>query len=193
MTFASKITVTRILMVPVFAAFAVAYGLSVANGHPDEALRWWALALFVTAAASDGLDGWIARRFNQMSEFGAFIDPIADKVLLLTGVLTLSVVDWGADGWRLPMWFAVIVFARDTIILCGVRFLRYRKRRFEIHPHWSGKVCTVTQMFALGWVMLKVVPLPPAWPCAVAAVFTIWSTVTYVRQGLAILKQPRLS
>ena len=125
MTFASKITVTRILMVPVFAVLALAYGITVHAGHPDERLRWWALGVFVTAAASDGLDGWVARHFNQMSKFGAYIDPIADKVLLLTGVIMLTVTDWEPDGWRLPVWFAVIVFLRDTIIMVGVKYLGY--------------------------------------------------------------------
>lgn len=190
MTFASKITVTRILMVPVFAVLALAYGYSVKTGLPDESLRWWALGVFVTAAASDGIDGWIARRFNQRSKFGAFIDPIADKALLLTGVVTLSLVDWGVQGWRLPAWFAAIVVLRDCIILGGIRILWNHHREVKFAPHWSGKVCTVTQMFALGWVMLKVVPFPPTWPCIVAAAFTLWSTVTYIRQGLQILRQP---
>ena len=75
MTFASKITITRILMVPGFAVMALAYGASVKGGLPDERLRWWALALFVTAAASDGIDGWVARRFNQISKLGAFSIP----------------------------------------------------------------------------------------------------------------------
>ena len=179
-------------MVPAFAALALAYGHTVRTGHPDEALRWWALGVFIVAAASDGLDGWIARFFNQRSRFGAFIDPIADKALLLSGVITLSLVDWGLGGWCLPPWFAVIVVLRDSIILGGIRWLCYKKRAVHIAPHWSGKVCTVTQMFALGWVMLKVVPFSPIWPCVVAAVFTVWSAVTYVRQGLIILGEPPL-
>lgn len=177
-------------MVPVFAVLALAYGHSVQTGRPDESLRWWALGVYITAAASDGLDGWIARRFNQRSAFGAYIDPIADKALLLTGVVTLALVDWGADGWRLPAWFAVIVVLRDALILIGVKWLQCTHRAVTIAPHWSGKICTVTQMFALGWVMLKLVTIPPTWPCLVAAVFTGWSAVIYFRQGLAILRQP---
>ena len=73
MTFASKITLTRIFMVPVFAVLAIYYGKSIEEGHPEEWLRWWALGVFITASASDGLDGWIARRFNQRSKFGAII------------------------------------------------------------------------------------------------------------------------
>lgn len=187
MTFASKITIIRILMVPVFAVLAAAYGRTVAAGKPDEAIRWLALAFFVTAATTDGLDGWIARRFDQKSAFGAFIDPIADKLLLLTGVVTLSLVDWGVPGWRLPLWFAAIVVLRDCIILGGIGYLYLCGRKVRIAPHWTGKVCTVTQMFALGWVMLRLVKLPPEWPCAVAGLFTLWSSVAYVREGLRIL------
>lgn len=189
-TFASKITVTRILMVPVFAVLALAYGGTVRDGRPEETLRWWALGVFVAAAASDGIDGWVARRFNQKSKFGAFIDPIADKALLLTGVVTLSLVDWGPAGWRVPEWFAMIVVLRDCIILGGIGVLWANRREVRIAPHWSGKICTVTQMFAIGWVMLRVVPWPPVWPCVVAAVFTGWSAVSYVREGLRILRGP---
>lgn len=192
-TFASKITIIRILLVPVFALLAVAYGVSVQSGHPDESLRWWALGVYITAAVSDGIDGWIARHFNQRSRFGALIDPIADKALLLTGVVTLSFVDWGPDSWRLPAWLAMLVVLRDVIILGGINVLYWQKCTVRIAPHWSGKVCTVTQMVALGWVMLKVVPFPPTWPCIVAAVFTVWSTVAYVSQGLGILRQCRLA
>ncbi len=187
-TFASKITITRICLVPVFAALAIAYGLTAAVGQPDESLRWWALGVFVLAASTDGVDGWIARRFNQCSKFGAFIDPIADKALLLTGVITLSFIDWGSPGWRLPLWFAIIVVLRDCIILGGIRILWNHRRHVKFAPHWTGKVCTVTQMVALGWVMLRVVPLSPVYPCLVAAVFTIWSSVTYIRQGQRILR-----
>jgi CDP-diacylglycerol--glycerol-3-phosphate 3-phosphatidyltransferase len=188
MTFASKITITRILMVPVFAVLALAYGQSVKSGAPNETLRWWALGVFVVAASSDGIDGWVARRFNQISKFGAFIDPIADKALLLTGVVTLSLIDWGAPGWRLPLWFAVIVVLRDCIIIGGIRVLWNHRREVKFAPHWSGKLTTVAQMFALGWVMLRVVDVPPFWPCVVAAGLTLWSTVEYVLHGLKILR-----
>jgi cardiolipin synthase (CMP-forming) len=186
-TFASKITIARICLVPVFAGLALWYGRTVASGLPDEPLRWWALGVFVLAASTDGVDGWVARRFNQCSSFGAFIDPIADKALLLTGVITLSLIDWGAPGWRLPLWFAAIVVLRDCIILGGIRILWNHRRTVKIAPHWTGKVCTVTQMFALGWVMLRVVPVSPVYPCAVAAVFTIWSSIAYIQQGWKIL------
>lgn len=187
-TTATQITVARILLVPVFAGYAVAYGVGVAAGNPDESHRWVALAVFVLAAASDGLDGWIARNFNQKSELGAFLDPIADKFLLLTGVTTLAFVDWGEDGWRLPMWFAALVFARDAMILIGIGWLYTKGLKVRIQPHGIGKWCTVTQMIAVGWVMLRLFPVSPVWPCAVAAALTLVSAALYLRQGLGILR-----
>lgn len=188
MTTASKITIARILLVPAFALLAVAYGRSVIDGSPTEAWRWAALSVFVLAATTDGVDGWVARHFNQRSDFGAFIDPIADKALLLTGVIVLSLVDWGVEGWRLPLWFALVVILRDVVILAGIGWLKHRGLTVRIRPHWLGKVCTVSQMFALGWVMLKLTAFPPAWPCAVAAVLTTASGIEYVRRGLKILR-----
>jgi cardiolipin synthase len=191
MTLASKITIGRIMLVPVFIGLAVAYGRSTAAGAPDERLRWWALGVFILAAGSDGVDGWVARRFNQISKFGAFIDPLADKFLLLGGVLTLTLVDWGEPGWRLPAWFAAIVVLRDCVILGGIRVLQARGRQVRIAPHWSGKCATASQMFALGWVMLRFTALPPLWPCAVAGILTLWSGTHYVRHGLRILLEPQ--
>jgi CDP-diacylglycerol--glycerol-3-phosphate 3-phosphatidyltransferase/cardiolipin synthase len=186
-TFASKITIARICLVPVYVALAFYYGHTVKVGQPEESLRWWALGVFVLAASSDGIDGWVARRFNQCSKFGAYIDPIADKALLLSGVITLSLVDWGAPGWRLPLWFAAVVVLRDCIILGGIKILYLNHREVKIVPHWTGKITTVAQMFAIGWVMLRVTDVSPVYPCFVAAVFTIWSSVAYIRQGQRIL------
>jgi CDP-diacylglycerol--glycerol-3-phosphate 3-phosphatidyltransferase len=184
MTLASRITLARMLLVPVFAVLAVYYGSSVAAGAPDERLRIAALATFVIAAVSDGLDGFIARRYNQRSQFGAVIDPLADKALLLTGIITLSLVDWGPDGWRIPVWFTAVVIVRDIIILGGIAVLHFVNNKVRISPTWVGKVCTVTQMLALGWVMLRVVPFSPIFPAALATVFTIWSGIDYFREGL---------
>lgn len=179
MTLASKITLARIALVPVFAVYVARYGWSVAAGTPREELRWSALALFILASATDGVDGWIARRFNQKSKFGAFIDPLADKFLLITAIVFLSAFPWGADDWRIPPWFAVLAILRDTLIVFGIILVKRSVREVQYEPHWTGKVCTVTQMTAIGWVMLKVEILPPLYPCLIAALFIIWSAVNY--------------
>jgi cardiolipin synthase (CMP-forming) len=123
MTFATKLTVLRLVLVPVFAFLAISYGLSTAAGTPDETLRWAAFWVFVTAAATDGIDGWIARHFNQKSDLGAFLDPIADKALVLSALLILTFLDWGVEGWHIPLWFAALVVLRDSVILAGIRVM----------------------------------------------------------------------
>ena len=192
MTLATKITVARICLVPVFAAYAIAYGLSIANGTPVENYRWVALVVFIVAAASDGGDGWIPRHFDQLSDLGAYLDPIADKFLVLTAILILTFVDWGSDGWSIPLWFAAIVVLRDCVILGGIRVLYSAKKKVKIRPHWTGKVCTFSHFFVLGWVMLKLIPLSPIYPCIFAAVFTVWSMLKYFQQGLHILRDEQV-
>jgi len=187
MTFATKLTVLRLLLVPVFAFLAISYGLSTAAGTPDETLRWAAFWVFVTAAATDGIDGLIARHFNQISELGAFLDPIADKALMLSTLLILTFFDWGMEDCRSPLWFAVLVVLRDSVILAGIRVMWSARKKVEIRPHWTGKVCTFFLFVVLGWVMLRITELSPAYPCAFAAVFILLSMLQYIRQGMRIM------
>ena len=112
MTTANKITIARIMMIPVFVMMAIYYGRSVQRGEPLEWQRWTAIAIFIVAAASDGIDGYIARRFNQKSQLGMVLDPLADKGLLLSGIITLSISNWSDLGPRygqFPTWFPVLV------------------------------------------------------------------------------------
>jgi len=188
MTFATKITVGRLCLVPVFAFLAILYGIGSGAGEPQEGYRWAAFWVFVFAAATDGIDGWIARRFDQVSALGAFLDPIADKVLVATAVLILTFFQWGPEGWRIPYWFAALVILRDCVILVGIRVMWSARRKVEFRPHWTGKICTFSLFIVLGWVMLRVTTLTPVYPCAFAAVFIVWSMLTYIGQGINILR-----
>lgn len=191
MTLATKITVLRIFLIPVFAAFAISYSIGLRSENGNETLRWIALTVFTVAAVSDGIDGWIARRFNQRSDLGAFLDPIADKALILAAVIILTFFHWGPNNWSIPLWFVVLVIVRDSLILSGIRFLHSKKLKVEIKPHWSGKACTFSLFVVIGWIMLKVTTISPFYPCLIAAFLTIWSMYEYIRQGLQILhRQP---
>lgn len=193
MNLPTRITVFRLFLIPVFVTLAIYYSLSVQEGQQREVLRWWAVAVFVIASLSDALDGYLARRLNQFSKLGAFLDPLADKCLLLFALTTLAVFPWGAEGWRLPPWFIVLIVTRDIIIVGGLWILHHFKTGVKIQPHWTGKACTVAQMFALGWVMLKFVPFSPLYPAIVASVFTVWSGVAYFQTGLRLLKESDLA
>ena len=112
MTTANKITITRILMIPMFVMMAIYYGRGVEQKHPLEWQRWLAVFIFLLASASDGIDGYIARRFNQRSALGVVLDPIADKGLLLAAIITLSVSNW---TYAFPLWFPVLAAITSLI------------------------------------------------------------------------------
>src|SRR5437667_4382813 len=172
MTTANKITVVRILMIPAFVMMAIYYGESIHRGAPHEWMRFTAIAIFLMAAVSDGLDGYVARRYNQRSSLGVILDPLADKGLLLSGIITLSISNWSdidPDYGRFPAWFPVLVISRDAVILVGAMVLYLLNGKVHVKPNWTGKVATVLQMIAIGWVMLQLHFLPllsvvnPAW------------------------------
>src|SRR6201987_5693125 len=128
MTTANKITVARILMIPVFVTMAIYYGQSIQRGAPLEWQRFTAIIIFLVAAISDGLDGYVARRYSQRSSLGVILDPIADKGLLLSRIITLSISNWSEvepHYGRFPAWFPVLVITRDIVIIVGAAILHY--------------------------------------------------------------------
>ncbi len=184
---ANIVTIIRMLLIPVFAVLAVRYGASIKTGDPNETLRWLSLTAFILAAAGDGLDGYLARRFGK-TRLGAFLDPLCDKVLMLVGLIVLSQVSWSVHGWVIPVWYVVMVVARDVSISTGCVFIILTGKKLAVNTNWTGKATTVAQLFTLGWVMLKVVPFSPLIPTVVAAVLTLWSSWFYVREALRQLQ-----
>src|SRR5436190_23320067 len=186
MTTANKITVVRILMIPAFVTMAIYYGQSIQRGVPLEWQRFTAIAIFLIAAVSDGLDGYVARRYNQRSSLGVILDPIADKGLLLSGIITLSISNWSEidpEYGRFPAWFPVLVISRDAVILVGTAVLYFLVGRVKVRPSWTGKVATVLQMCAIAWVMLQLRWLPLIYVVIGAGAFTLVSGVIYVLEG----------
>src|ERR1043166_5035993 len=118
MTTANKITVVRILMIPAFVTMAIYYGQSVQHGTPLEWERFTAIGIFLIASLSDGLDGYVARRYHQRSSLGVILDPIADKGLLLSGIITLSISNWSEvepEYGRVPLWFPLPVLSGGAL------------------------------------------------------------------------------
>jgi CDP-diacylglycerol--glycerol-3-phosphate 3-phosphatidyltransferase len=186
MTTANKITLVRILMIPAFVTMALYYGESIKRGEPLEWQRYLAIAIFLVAAVSDGLDGYIARRYNQKSALGVILDPIADKGLLLSGIITLSISNWSdvdPQYGQFPTWFPVLVISRDGIILIGSAVLHVLNGKVRVRPAWTGKVATFLQMAAIAWVMLQLRFIPLIYVVAAAGFFTFASGVIYVADG----------
>src|SRR4051794_1542659 len=180
-------------MIPAFVLMAIYYGQSVQREEPEEWQRFTAIAIFLIAAVSDGLDGYVARRYNQRSALGVILDPIADKGLLLSGIITLSISNWSdvdPEYGRFPAWFPVLVITRDVVILVGtaVLALLVGMDRVKVRPSWTGKVATVLQMAAIAWVMLQITIAPVIFIVAAAGLFTFISGIVYVTSGVRQLQ-----
>ena len=172
MGLANCLTVLRILLVPVFVTLLV---------YRKPGL---AAAVFATAAATDGLDGWVARRQGMQSRLGAFLDPLADKLLLTAAFVTLT--------WLkvIPFWITAVVLRRDVLLALGTLLIHMVGARIYPRPTWAGKAATFLQILTvLGAVFghamkLKLVPAPLLW---IAAGFTLLSGLQYLVQGMRFL------
>ncbi len=128
-TLANQITLGRLLLVPALVLL-VLYGY---NG--------WALVTFIVAGLSDALDGLIARRSGQHSSLGALLDPMADKLLLVSTFVVLTIPGLGLAN-QIPVWLTVLVISRDVIIVLTVAIVNLSVGRFTFYPSMLGKITT---------------------------------------------------
>jgi len=178
MTTANKITICRILVVPFFIASVIYY---VKTGN--EFHRWFAIGCFAVAAISDAIDGFIARHFNQWSELGTVLDPLADKLLLLSGIVLLSLHNEPYLA-PIPIWLTVTILSRDVLLLIGLAVIHFVVGAVKVKPHLIGKGATVLQMAAVLWALFKLHEAALYWICIGAATFTGVSGLIYVFQGM---------
>lgn len=131
MTVPNLITSLRVILVPIFVIYLL-----------DDRLTA-ALIVFVVAGVSDGVDGFIARAFNQKSQIGAFLDPLADKILLVAAFITLA-----ARGF-IPVWLTVVAISRDVLILLGVLILFITRHEVVMCPSVVSKITTFFQLLSI--------------------------------------------
>lgn len=135
MNIPNLLTLIRIILVPVIVILLI------------QASFFKAMIVFVVAGITDGLDGFLARVLNQKTVLGAYLDPLADKALILTSFVTLSVMG------VVPSWLSVIVISRDCIILVGISILVLMDISFEVKPTFVSKVTTTLQLMTIFMVM----------------------------------------
>lgn len=186
MTTANKITIGRILAIPVLVAALLYYA-----DTGREGFRWLALISFAVAAVFDGVDGYVARRFNQRSELGALLDPMADKLLLTTALVLLT----GANPnlQRIPLWLTILVLGRDIILTAGAVIVHQVCGKVRIRPHFVGKIATVFQMALVVWVMCKWPSEWLAWLVWGTALSTGISGAVYLTDGIRQLSASPIS
>ena len=166
MTLASKITLVRVVMIPAFMATMYL------SGGMAGLWMYVSLALFVIASLTDFLDGYIARNYNQTTDFGKFLDPLADKMLVLAAMSMFC--EWG----MFPAWALMIVLTREFAV-SGLRMVASQKGNV-IAAGWSGKVKTFSTM--VGLCLMMALPgnaLVNGLVMAVIVVTTLYSGVEY--------------
>jgi cardiolipin synthase (CMP-forming) len=184
-TTANKITIIRILLIPVFVWLTLDYIRNSQKGDEKEWERVVACAIFAVAAISDGVDGYIARRYHQKSELGTFLDPLADKALLISALILLSIrFKDGTPFDLLPLWFPVLVISRDLILLSGTVLIHMLAGKVSARPRIVGKCATFFQMITFGWVLLKIERPSYEWPLYAAGFFTLISGIWYIFDGV---------
>ncbi len=170
MTLASKITLVRVAFIPVYM------WLMYESGGLPGAWMWAALAVFIVASLTDFVDGQIARKCNQVSDFGKFLDPLADKLLTIAAMTMFC--EWG----MMPAWALMLVLTREFAVT-GLRLVAVGKGKV-IAAGWSGKVKTASTM--IGLCVLMAFPTVPvlAWVVnGVIVLTTLYSGIEYFVQN----------
>lgn len=171
MNTANKITILRMVLVPVFMALMLAQ---------TDVCRIWALIVFVVASASDWLDGYIARKYNQVSNFGKFMDPLADKVLTTAAFLLLYNRIWFAS-------VAIMLILTREFMVAGMR-MNASANGTVIAANMLGKVKTVVQMIAIiASIALSITVFPENTAILMTNIFVWVSTVITVISGIDYL------
>ena len=189
MNLANRLTIFRIILVPIMAIIPYLNLQGDFFGLPYT--YFWMLLIFIVASITDKLDGYIARSRNQITTFGKFLDPLADKILVLAAMILL--VEYG----RLPAWIPIIVLAREFIV-SGYRLVAVEKGGVVIAASKWGKLKTVTQMIA---IVLAFVDMNPFWECfrgtlsggdfilnLIVTIFMLIQTVATIFSGYDYLK-----
>ncbi|MBE0446948.1 MAG: CDP-diacylglycerol--glycerol-3-phosphate 3-phosphatidyltransferase [Actinobacteria bacterium] len=135
------LTISRLLLIPVFAYALLADGFS---------LRWVAAIAFGIAAATDWLDGFIARKLNQVTEFGKIVDPLVDRVLIASAIFVLYIKISNV----IPLWAIIIIVGRDLMMVIGWLYISHRGKRMSVIR--SGRLATATLMMAFFLLFVNV-------------------------------------
>ena len=178
MNIPNTLTMMRIIFVPIIIILLI------------QGSFFKALIIFTLSGITDALDGALARFLNQQTSLGAYLDPIADKALVMSCFITLSVKH------AIPGWLTVIVISRDCIILIGVSVLALMSIRYEIRPSVVSKMTTVAQILTVFIVLATrslAVPAGFEWLSytffGATAILTVISGVHYLFRGIRLMNQ----
>ena len=169
MNWANRLTILRIVLVPVFVLAILYHRLDIALG------------IFILAAITDGLDGYIARSRNEITTLGKTMDPIADKLLIVSAYLSFSLVRGLPEYLNMPIYVPLIVISRDVIILLGAMIIHLIRGSVTIRPTVLGKITTFFQLLTIILMLMRFIH--SSWLWNITVVLSILSGLDYIRLG----------
>ena len=186
MNLPNKLTIFRILMVPVFIVF---FAVPI-PGLNENLTRIITAVIFALTSLTDMIDGKIARKYGLVTDFGKFMDPLADKFLVFSALLGILTNDYFADLKTVFVWAAALVIFRELAVT-SIRLVAAGKSGLVIAASWLGKIKTVTQMTCIVTVLLEPVVFPWALfreqhllsyiTIAAMSIMTLWSGIDYLK------------
>ncbi len=186
MTIPTRITLARLIMSPVFVVLAIKYNSTIKLGNPDVIYLYLAMLVFALAVISDALDGYLARKLNQQSRIGSFLDPIADKTLLLSATITLTFIDCGNP---LPIFYTTLILSRELIQISGAIAIGAILGDIKVKHHWTGKFSTFMQVILIYSAFIVPSETVILYLAFIGGFFTFSSAALYIYAGLSQLPE----
>jgi len=197
LSWASRITILRILLIIPFVSFMLKINDPALSLNARNAMRYVSIIIFLVMAVSDGIDGYLARRKKQITKLGAFLDPIADKLLMTCACLLLASQRGHVENFLLPPTVVVLIIGKDLFLLIGFAIVYLITSRIHIVPVFIGKLATALQLSMVAGILIapEVSGVLPGWIWFLrvlwwsAAGTAILTTLIYIRNGSRYIEQ----
>ena len=177
----TKITFIRIILTPIIIFLILIHHEKIQEFGFKSSHTFWILTLFSIAIISDIVDGYISRKFNLITRLGSFLDPIADKILIISTTLVLTYVDCGNP---LPIYYTTLIVARESIQISGAISIGIISGDITIKHHWTGKIATFLQILMV-YCSLTLESVSFCFSLSLlTSFFAIWSAIMYIHNGL---------
>ena len=193
LTLANQITILRVLLIFPFVICLLN------TGHPQYGnwIRAGAVLIFVVMAMSDALDGYLARKYKQVTALGAFLDPMADKLMITCASIILCAPQTAIDGFVLPLTVVVLIIGKDILLLLGVIITFLLTGQVHIRPVWAGKISTFLQIIMVFSILIgpEIAHWLTVWPSITAAICwatgfcAMVATFVYICRGIRYIEE----
>lgn len=197
LNWANRITIIRILLIAPFVSLMLKTNDVALSYGAQNAMRYAAVLTFLLMAISDGVDGYLARARNQITKLGAFLDPIADKMLMISACLLLASQRGHVRGFLLPPTVVVLIIGKDMFLLIGFAIVYLITSQIRIAPAFVGKLATTLQLSMVAAILIapEASTLLPGWIWLLrtlwwsAAGTAILATLIYIRNGSRYIEE----